>query len=353
MTTPQLEFDPTPETLTDHAGKLRLGVFCEPLRDVDIADARLSWRGLPLPGPARRFRLKEWQHFAFIHPEALVTIAVVDAKFLRTSWCQFADLATGQRWEHARKGPAANIRLARSLWDDGTHFRAAGYRVEIDNLLTRGRHVARLDVAPKGDLPGIHGTLTCLHDPEQIKPLVVSLPLGRGRAMYSHKVALPVEGTIIVAGRTIDFDRENCFAILDIHKAYYPRHTFWRWATFATRDAAGRLIALNLTRNLIADDQRFNENALWVDGVPIRLGPAAFEIDPQDPNKPWRVGTADRTVELTFRPQGHRREDLRLGVVRSVFQQCFGTFHGTARYGDEVIEIDGAVGVAEDHDSVW
>ncbi|MBW2495536.1 MAG: hypothetical protein JRE43_12345, partial [Deltaproteobacteria bacterium] len=57
MTTPPLQFDATPETLTDHSGKLRLGVFCDPIRDVDIADARLAWRGIPIPKPARLFRL--------------------------------------------------------------------------------------------------------------------------------------------------------------------------------------------------------------------------------------------------------------------------------------------------------
>lgn len=171
--------------------------------------------------------------------------------------------------------------------------------------------------------------------------------------MYSHKVPLPVTGTIRVGERTFRATPQDSVAILDIHKAHYPRHTFWNWATCAGWDSAGRLIGLNLTRNVNEDDGRFNENAIWVDGRLAHLGPARFELDRRALLEPWRLTTADGAADVEFRPQGERAQRVRLGVVSSVFSQPYGTFRGVVRVGPERVEIEDLFGVCEDHRAVW
>ncbi|MBW1879896.1 MAG: DUF2804 domain-containing protein, partial [Deltaproteobacteria bacterium] len=190
--------------------------------------------------------------------------------------------------------------------------------------------------------------LECLHDLDTVEPMVVCLPVGEGRGMYSHKVPLPVRGTVTAAGREYVLDAEECFAILDIHKAHYPRKTWWKWATFAGKDGKGRRIGLNLTRNVVIDDA-LNENAVWVDGKLHPLGTARFDLDSED----WSMGTEDGAVELSFDAQDERREDLNLGLVVSRFRQRFGTFSGPVRIGEEVIEVEDLFGVVEDHHAVW
>ena len=342
-----------PPAIVDRRGDIAFGVYGRPLRSVNLDEARLPLGWLRMGRRASELRLKEWQHFVLLLPEAMLTFAIVDSKFLRVSWCHFSDHEGKTHFEHERKGPALDLRTARELWNDRTHVSARRYRIEVDNALDRHEHRIRILIAGDGTKPSIEADLRCLHDLEQVSPLVVVLPVGRGRAAYSHKVPLPMEGTVRVGDRVLVARAADSYAILDIHKAHYPRHTWWNWATFAGRDDAGRSVGLNLTSNVNRDDARFNENAVWLDGKLETLAPARFEFDPNQPLEPWHLGTKDGAVDLTFEPRGERSEDLQLGLVRSVFHQPYGVFSGTIRCTRGVLRVKDAWGVCEDHDAVW
>lgn len=343
-----MEILPAPERLVDRDGRPLIGVFAGPPRRADLERARLSVGGHAVPPALARLRLKQWQHVALVTPSAFVGLAIVDVGYLRMTWCHVVERASGRRWEHVRKGPLLDLRVAPDLWDDRCHVRAHGYAATIENALAAGEHRISIDI---GGRDAVRADLRCPHDLRRDEPLVVSLPVGEGRAMYSLKAALPLEGTLQLGGRELALDPDVAFALWDVHKAHYPRRTFWNWATFAGRDTEGRRVALNLTRNVNEDDATWNENAVWVDGRIEHLGPATFRFD--DPLSPWRLGTADGAVDLVFRPQGERREDLRLGLVESVFRQPFGTFEGTLRAGGALLTVEAAFGVCEDHRAVW
>lgn len=348
-----IEPTPTPERVVDEHGQVTFGVFREPLRRIDLDRALLRRAGLPLPRAAVRFRLKEWQHFCLDLGDIFATIALVDSKFLRVSWCHVVDRRSGVSFEHARQSPTLGMHLGEALYHDRCHVHARGYSIEIDNALDHGEHRIRIHIAAAGDRPAVDAELRCLHDLETIQPLVVVLPVGVNRGMYSHKVPLPLEGTLRVGDEEFFADPARHQTILDIHKALYPRHTWWNWATCAGRDADGRLIGLNLTRNVNRDDERYNENGVWVDGRLVHLGPAQFDKDPNDLLAPWQLSTTDGAVELTFTPEGERADSIRLGLVRSVFRQPYGKFTGRVALPDGELAIDGLYGVCEDHDALW
>ncbi len=322
--------------------------------DLEDAAVPVGRRGrLRLPPAVGRLRLKQWQHFAIIHPRVVLTFAVVDVGFLRTSWCQVFDRVRGTRVEHERRLLRGDVRIARSLWDDETHFRDAGYRVEIRNQLQAARHVAALEVDAHQGRPALRAHLHLTHDPRRDEPLVVSMPVAPGRVMYTHKAVIPAEGSLRVGPETYTLSPADTHAIVDVHKAHYPHHTWWRWATFATRTPDGRSLGLNLTDNLVTDPSAHNENVVWLDGRAHRLPGALFEFDPQAPDEPWHVGTRDGSVVLTFRARGSRSEDLSVGPIRSRFKQLYGVFDGTIQLPNERLDVRGACGLAEDHDSLW
>ncbi len=326
---------PPRRLLADNKTVGRFGMYDGPIEDVDLVEARIPGR----PGLLGRLRLKRWQHMCIVHPDAVLTFAVVDAGFLRLGWARFVDRVTGESFEHGCKSPFLDMAIARSLLDDRTSLHTRGLSIDIHNELNAARHVVSVDA--NGSAPKIGAALTVHAD---WTPLVVNLPLGRGRSMYSHKAVLPVSGSFEAGGQRYDCQPAECFAILDIHKAHYPRHTFWNWATLVGRSGE-RAIGLNLTRNVVVDDS-FHENGVWVDGELSLLGAARFDFSNEDR---WTVGTADGRVELSFQAQGERREDLNLGVIVSKFRQRFGSFSG--RIGDH--ELDSAYGLMEDHTSVW
>jgi hypothetical protein len=344
---------PAPASLVDGWGDVRFGVFDGPLARVGLEEARLHVGGLPMPRAYTRFRLKEWQHYALILPDLFVGLAVVDAKFLWSTWCHVVDRRLGTHHEHQRQGPRLPARIAASLWDDRTSLAAPGYRVDICNRLSRGHHRLRLRVDADRGRPALRADLKILHDLSRCEPLVVCLPVGRNRGMYSHKVPLPLEGTLQVGDQLYIADLTRCYAILDIHKALYPHRTWWRWATCVTRTDGGDTFAVNLTQNVNTADHRYNENALWKNGALRRLGPARFVFDPERPLAPWRVRSTCGGVDLEFTPAGERSENLELGLVKSAFHQPYGTFRGTVRFDGTCHEIRDAFGVCEDHRARW
>lgn len=331
-----------PDAAVTPDGAPVFGSWTTPLPSVALTRARVAgW-----PGPLGRLRLKQWEHWLVVTPELALTFAAVDAVFTRLTWIQMIDRRTGARWEHRREGPLVSVSLADALYDGRSHGRSAGLAIDLHNHLDAGGHRAVCHGKTR-DLPEIAVDLWAECPLPATEPLVVVLPVGRGRAMYSHKVPLPVSGTITVDGVVHGVDRASATAILDVHKAHYPRTTWWNWATAVGFDVQGRRLAFNLTRNIA--DAGWHENAAWIDGRSQNLGPDADFSLAADP---WQVAIGG--TRLAFTAAGERSEDLDYGVVQSRFRQRYGTFSGMLQARpDERIEVKDWFGLMEDHHARW
>jgi len=338
---------PTPDQAVRADGTPEYGIFRSPLRRVNLEDA--GFRRI-----LRSSRLKEWQHFAIIHPEVYVSVAVVDLKYLAASWVFVHDRSSGLSFEHERKLPGRRLKLPAELWDGAWSLEGGnGYRIDGRNHLNQEEHELRIDVRRDGGRADVQARLVLREDLGKVHPLVAVLPLATNRPFYTHKAPCPLEGTLRVGERTFTFSPERDLALVDVHKAFYPRKTFWRWATFAEVQTDGVVRGVNLTHNVIQPDDRHNENALW-DGNRLHLlGAARFEI-PEDPRAPWLIRTLDDLADLEFRPMGERTEDTNLLVARSWYRQPVGLFSGIVKDGRGGEHLFKDVwGVAEDHRVTW
>ena len=101
-------------------------------------------------------------------------------------------------------------------------------------------------------------------------------------------------------------------------------------------------------------DAGAGENALWIDGGPCSVGPVRFDFEPSAPLAPWRVRSADGSLDLTFQPEGYRAQSLDLKLVISKYLQPFGVFSGqvTTVSGERLV-LDFLPGVTEDHTARW
>jgi len=331
-------------------GKAQFGRYGQPFRDLNLIEADC---GIPRLFGLRRLRLKQWVHIAVVHHEWYLSLALVDLGFLGTSWLHLFNRRTGQAFEHTRKLPPGRLRTPENVWDHSGQIDTRGYRVRAHDHLHQQVHRFEIDVKAKGPLLAVAGTVTLHEVPARTQPLVVLLPLGPNRPMFSHKSACPVSGALDIGGEKVEFAPDRHTGLLDYHKAFYPRNTFWRWATFATIDSAGRLLGVNLTHNVIKDDTRFNENCIWHGNRLTLLGAARFDI-PKDRMQPWRIRSEDGRVDLELVPQGRRRESVNLGLVKSAYDQPYGLYSGTLTDSEGVRHhVEKAFGLAEDHVSVW
>ena len=331
-------------------GQVQFGRFARPFRELNLLDAQC---GIPRLGGLRRFRLKQWEHVALVHPDWYLSLAIVDAGFLVTSWLHLFDRRNREAFEHVRKLPPCMFHAPANVWDHSGEIKTRGYRVFLHNHLENQVHRLRIEVRSERSLPAVAGTLLLHEDPARTQPLVALLPLGPNRPMFTHKSACPTSGVLEIGDERVEFTPDRDVGLLDFHKAYYPRNTFWRWATFATIDATGNLLGVNLTHNVIEDDERFNENCIWHGNSISLVGAARFDV-PKDPTRPWTIRTADGAVDLELTPQGLRQERVNLGLVRSAYNQPYGLYSGTlVDSGGRRHAVEKAFGVAEDHVATW
>jgi hypothetical protein len=324
-------FDPTPTKLVDDR-QPHHGVFSSVPENTDLR----AMRG----GLGSGLRFKTWHHFLIDSPGLSLTVAMVDLGFLNTAWVRCIP-HDGPSFEIERRSPLTRCRIEPVLRGSSSEYRGRGFSLQLHHNTPQQHHLKLTSKRVAIDLR---------LDGRDVQPLAVCLPLGEDQSMYSQKMPLSCNGEVILDGQTHVFD--DAQAMIDVHQAYYPHRTAWRWATAAWRSANGALCGFNLTRNQAQNPERFHECALWHEGRIERLSLPDFKV-PEDPLKPWMITSSDGRVELLFQPQGLRRDDTRIGPIKSWYLQPWGRFSGTLLRADgQPTKVD-AFGVCEDHNAHW
>lgn len=336
---------PTPPALVTN-GSFQLGTYKQPFAWVNPLDAQLAW----LPSPRlKHLRLKEWQHFALVNDDFYLSLALFDAKLLSLAQVCVYDRRAGHTIFHERKIlPGRFPRLPHTLWNDTAHFSSPSFSLSFRNHLNQGTHTISFDIAAKAKLPAVKGSFTCFEPLDDIEPIVVCLPFQQGRAMYSHKCVIPAQGTLQLGERTIDFPKDRSYGLVDIHKGYYPFVMKWHWATAGGHLSDGTLIGFNLTDNQVEQQDRYNENCLWIDGKLRLLPPVRFSQISAQVDTPWLIQDELGMLKLRFQPEVFRFVNLNALILESRYQAPFGTFHGWIKDAQgHPLPIEGLFGMCE------
>jgi hypothetical protein len=338
---------PTPHSLVSD-GRFALGTYKAPFEQVNPLDARLGalW---PWPRWFKRWRLKEWEHFALVNDEYYLSVALFNAKSLGLAQVCVYSRKDGALHFYERRIPPWKLRLPPNILDSGAAYESGGFSLRFENALSVGYFAIEIEIEASEELPQIAGRFRCLEPLDASEPIVVCLPLSNRGAMYSHKYTCPIEGSMTLGQDRADFSAPGSYGLIDIHQGYYPMVMKWHWATAGHRARDGRLIGFNLTDNQVEDQHAYNENCVWRDGRVSLLPPVTFSFDRRDYRKPWAIRDRDGMVELTFRPEVVRTVDVNALLFKSRYRAPFGSFSGHLRgsEGDE-IEVDGCFGMCED-----
>lgn len=192
--------------------------------------------------------------------------------------------------------------------------------------------------------------------PKEHETLNVVIPWSDRQFQFTSKQnTLPAQGFVQWGEEGINFDGDQIFACLDFGRGVWPYTCFWNWSSFSTRLPDGHTVGVNLGAGW-TDGTGMNENGLCIDGRLIKLSEDVhFEYSTQDFKTPWRLTTtATDRVNLTFTPFFERVAATDAVVVKSKVHQMIGRFEGTLKTDEgEVIQIQDAVGWAEDHHAKW
>ncbi len=327
---------------------VEFGAFKEPFRELNLDETDIFGWG-KTPRALARFRLKEWQHLGVISPRHYLGMVIFNAKLMGVSFVYHFDRERGTMSEHNRQGPGSRAVVAETTWRGECSFQSSGYDLRFHNRLEEGYHHVELDIAEKGGLPPVRGEFRMLEDISTYQPLVVVSPFSPNRPLYTHKAVCPVEGRVTVGSEVIELDPSRDVCMLDEQKAFYPYRSFWKWLAFGGHAPDGTLLAANLCHNIIADDENYSENCYWVDGKISLTGAARFGYSEANILGPWFIKTTDGLVDMEFRPQGERKEKIRVGPIYSDFHQPFGLFRGRMGAGEDAVEVKDLFGLCEQH----
>lgn len=78
-----------------------------------------------------------------------------------------------------------------------------------------------------------------------------------------------------------------------------------------------------------------------------------FDFSQKDPTKPWKIYDEDGFVNLTFIPEGERKDKMNLIVSKLYFRQFVGKFSGKFRSAEKNVSFRDVYGFTEFHRSIW
>ncbi|MEW6732386.1 MAG: DUF2804 domain-containing protein [Acidobacteriota bacterium] len=346
--------------LVDHTGQVALGWFPAPIPEVNLEQATipyfLSWlRHVPVARGwedwlRSKLRLKAWQYFSAADSSLLVGVAVANVGYIADAFLYVARWQEGSKYEWNALTPfARGTQVAASSTEGETFFDNRKLRIVMENRADGKTFLLRVNAQGDRRRPALSLNLRLQ---AVVEPLVVSLPLAGGRYSYTHKLAgLAVEGYLQLDDVRHEFYPQDTFGCLDYSKSYALRHTYWNWACATGRTQEGEAVGFNFVTPTVAG---FPENAIWRGGRLNVIEGVRFHFDSTHIMRPWRIESADGSVELEFEPTGTRAQNVRALLVRNRFHQLYGHFHGRLRdsFG-KTFTIAKLVGVTEEHDVWW
>lgn len=342
-----------PEKLVEK-GTVNFGVFDAPPKHVNMLDADIfpqSYLNIP---QIKKLRLKKWQFYMISHPEVTFGFLIIDLSFTASSFLYVYDRKSKKFYEHKKIKMDKNFSISESLWDGRCFFKDKNYLIEIQNNLNEGYHRVKIDIKKSSSAPSVRADFKIYQQDKYVKPLVVSLPVDKNRGMYSHKVICPAEGAFTLNGIDYSLEPKRDTCALDEHKAFYPRHTYWKWATFGIIGPDGKILGVQLTDNLIKNQDAWNENAIWSSGNVSLLGPVDFTFDQKHYLEPWKIKDRAGRVDLNFVPEGAKSDYTNAVILKMRYLQPFGTFSGYLIDDLGVRhEISNAFGITEYHDAYY
>jgi hypothetical protein len=335
--------------LIDADGSVRLGIFPDPIEEVNHGDfALFTPLGRRVGRVGRHFAFKQFQFLGGLCEDLVFGCALADLRLAGTAFLYCWEPATRRYAEVSCQRPLAlGFRCAQTPEHGSASFRGGATYIEMTaiarpperRLIARTKAIAIDARFDETDPP--------------IAPMRICTQAGATGWVYARKTAgQRVIGTFDWEGRRFDLGALGMRGHHDWSAGYMRRHTFWNWACLAGMLTDGRVVGLNVSCGV--NETSFTENCFWLDGRLHKLDTVAFAYDRRDLDRPWRVTSFDGRLALEFVPEGRHAERVNAGLLASNFNQLFGRYRGRlATAAGEEIRLDGMLGYIESHYAKW
>ncbi len=334
--------------LVDDRGRVRFGIFSEPVEEVDGWQSTLvdEW-----DRPVSRWRRYwGWNQFEFLgglSEELIFGCALANVRYAGTVFAYVYFPKRGRMHEFSVQLPLGwGVRLDRRPEDGTSEYR--GWRATVRMRAGSQPHTRLLEV----DSPGFRIEAELDEQTPPLQPMRICTPAGAAGWVFARKTAgQAVRGSLRLGADLYNLERLGVAGHRDWTAGFMRRETFWNWGCFAAR-LPGGVAGLNISCGV--NETSFTENCFWWNGRLEKLDTVAFDYDRQNLRKPWRMTSFDGRCELEFVPLAQHRERINLGVVATNFTQLIGRYNGRlCTRGGEQITLRDVWGYAEWHYAKW
>lgn len=169
--------------------------------------------------------------------------------------------------------------------------------------------------------------------------MVIATPFAEKKTAFYYNqkiIAMRASGTVTCFGRTLSFDPENSFGLLDWGRGVWTYENTWYWGA-GQGMVDGRKFGFNIGYGF-GDVSAASENMLFVDGVCHKLDRLTFNIPLRDGKddylSPWTFTSCDGRFETAFTPILDRAACSNVGPLLSDQHQVFGYMDGFVTLDD-------------------
>ncbi len=298
-------------------------------------------------------QVKDWDFYSVQSPDwyAEVTIA-------RLSWFSFIGVTllnyeTGDKYSGWDLGDDTNPILPDSPYADAGWNQGDNH---ISISFADGARILAFDIPGKFGDVDLKGEIV-FGDGPGFESLSVAHPLlDPGTFFYEDKIfGWRTSGWVTAGDVRADFSRDDAWGVLDWGRGAWPHESQWFWgAGYGVID--GHDVAFNMGAGLDANQQA-SADGILVDGVIHKLGAfdgMTWEMDPDDPLKPWVIQSPDGRMDLTLTPHTHVPTELDIGGYYMHGTKVYGMYNGTLVLDDcTVLQVRDIPGFAEKSLQRW
>lgn len=177
--------------------------------------------------------------------------------------------------------------------------------------------------------------------------------------MTTKQNSMPCAGTFKFGDETVEFSKDDTFAVLDWGRVNTPYSLVWYWgngSAYLTDEAGNRhIFGFEITWG-IGDESNATETCMFYDGKAHKFGAVDVETFPK-PDKymePWHFVSEDGRFDMTMEPFYDHHSDLNIGVMRMHSHQVHGIWHGTCILDDGTkLEINDMYAFCEYVENRW
>jgi hypothetical protein len=295
-------------------------------------------------------RKKKWNYWCITSDKYLFSITISDADYTGLVFVYYMNFETGEYGEDTLIIPfGAGITMGEQIHDKATYyspsadvvFSYSGNTITLStNWKKFGKH--KLESEINITIPEKHETLN------------VVVPWSATRFQYTSKQhCLPADGFFKIGEKEYRFSPDTSFACQDFGRGVWPYSIAWNWGAFSTR-VSGHTVGFN-SGDKWTDGTGITENAVCIDGKLYKITDSLKWVY-NDGNfmAPWTIkSNGSNDVNLTFTPFFDRTGNTNLLLLKTQVHQCFGRYNGHINAGGVTLDINNAIGWAEEHKARW